>query len=28
MEEIFEITASTVTLEVTDEKTGQVFKRE
>lgn len=28
MEDIFEITASTVTLEVTDEKTGQVFKRE
>ncbi len=28
MDNIFEITASTVTLEVKDEKTGQVFKRE
>ncbi len=28
MEEIFEITASTVTLQVKDEKTGQVFTRE
>lgn len=28
MEELFEISASIVTIEVTDEKTGQVFRRE